>query len=678
MMKNKICQFFRYRFAVICFAVLVMFVLAGCSAGSTVDTSLVLEQDLSGVRRMTIVIDDGVFNQYFNGTVEDINALMSVTCPPELTWSYSDASGNKQYVIELAFSSLEDYKDKLTSILGYEPEVIISTPDSVWESGISVNENFEDTELLQWMKDMLVDNGYVDSSNAGNIFSSGSMSISYKNTDYRNGYGHTFNISEIDYVTLDDIHILTDINGWNDYNRKVVFRIPARSMEQKGDAIREYMDGIVPSGASGEWSDDDGETVFTVTASNLTAERLEAFDLTVFDSEKSSVFREDVSEKYSAFSFAEHFDETLDLTNFASGNNWIRYTYQVKAADSYLAASTYDGWTVGNEGYDSTLFNGYKVLMEGNANFVTDEILFRVVSQRNYNVKELTVNTDQGFGSNWERTSSFVFETVPDENEINIIVNRMEARAGIGEDSDEEGSLDGEEVPAEDADSRENKETKAAEVEISHDIKDGVFTLTIVQKGSPEAIKINSRQLFGNEGELAYARDKEFWKVKRQEAFAEKIEFGNLLNNVSNDFKIIYSADMGMLSSMQYCSVDSAVMDGSKLQVTFNNTRVNITYVGTETNLLAILFWVLIVVGSVSLVVLILKVVIAGSKVKAAAKPAVPAAPVTQMPAEQTQNVVQQTEQPATSQAGKFCEKCGAPREQGAKFCEKCGEKFED
>ena len=723
-MKTNICQIIRNRLVVICSAVLMMLVLAGCNAGSTVDTTLTIEKDLSGVRQMTVVIDDSVFNQYFNGTIEDINALMDTSCPQELTWSYSEAGGTKKYVFELVFSSLDDYKEKVTAILGHEPEITISTPDSVWANGISVTEGFKDTDLLQWMRDLLVDNGFVDSSNASNIFSSGTRNVSYNDSTYRS-YSDSINVNEVEYVSLDDIHILTDINGWNNYSRRVVFRIPSRSMELKGDAIKEYLNGLLPAGAKSEWGEDEGETVYTVSISNVTAEQLAAFDLTVFDSENAGVVRTDVSENFSPFTFGEYLIESLDLRNFATGEYWaqIHYTYQVRAAISYTATHSSDGLRPGYEGSDSALFSGYKVLADGYASDYDESVEFSVLTQRSYSVKEMDVETDQGWGSKWKRTIKFVFETVPSEDDISAIVDRMKKLAGIE---------DAEETESEDVDAEEKSGPKAADVKISQSTKDDVFTLTIEQKGNLEEIKISSGQIFGYAGEFAYAKDREIWKVKRQEAFTESINFGSLLDNVSGDFKINYTADMGMLSSMQYCSSDTAEMDGSKLKMTFNSTRVNVTYVGTEINPLAILFWVFIAIGVVCLCIFIIKLVMFISKSKPAApKPvagAVPAAPVAgavpatpvaeavpiaqeaqavqvapaaqapvqtvsqdveqkeeqptqseeQKVQQPVQNTEQMTEQAAPVSGSRFCEKCGAPREPGARFCEKCGAKFED
>ena len=682
------------RLVVICYAVVMAAALAGCSAGSTVDTTLVLENDLSGVRRMSIVIDNGVFDQYFNGTAEDINGLLETSCPKELTWSYSEESGQKRYTVELAFSSPEDYAAKVAAILGREPEINIVTPNTVWASGIRVSEDFSDTELLQWMQDLLVENGFVDASNAGYIFSSGQLSVVYNDAAYDSSWGSSINVEQVEYVALDDVHILTDVNGMNSYDRRVVFRIPASSMERKGDAIKEYMNSLASAGVSGEWSDDEGETVYTLSASDLTAEELSAFDAAVFASEGVGAVRTDVSEKVSPFVFEELLTETLDLSGFATGSDAsVHCTYQVKTVEPYSASLSYDGVTPGNEGYDSQMFSGYKILNDFWLHASDGRVEIPMLTQHSYYVKGLTVDTDRKFGSDWERTSSFVFETVPSDEDQDAIVARMEARAGIQKEDGVEEAAETEEpspvpdesAPGEDAqedaaqedmpqegvvqEEAEKDGIKPAEVKISSKTKDGVFTLKIEQRGRPEEIQLSSLQLFENRGVLAYAKEREIWKVSLQEAFEEVINFGDLLEHTSEDFKIDYSVHMGMFSKMQYCSSDAAQMDGGSLNVTFNNRQVNVTYVGTKFCVTGLLFWLFLAAGTVCLIFLVLKVFVFGRKKKPAEDPAA---------AKAEESGAQPSAAGSKPPVAGFCEKCGTPREPGAKFCEMCGTKFED
>ena len=686
--KNRLPLFF--------VAVLLMLTLAGCSAGSNVDTTLILNQDLSGVRQMTIKIDSGVFGQYFNGTIEDINTLLESQCPKELKWNYDDSDGNMRYDMTLEFSSVDDYKKKVAAITGSDPEIRVSLPDSVWASGISYEESFTSLDLLNWMKDLLVNNQFVDSSNAGKIFNAGSTSVTYNDQNY--GTGNNISLNQMSYVSLDSIHILTDINEDGSFQRKVVVRVPAASMSKKGDEIKAYLNGVVPAGATAEWGEEGGLTIFTVSASNLTAEQLAAFDRTVFDTEDVSVSAVDMSESYSPFTFANFLSESVNLESYISENP-LPYSYQVKAADSYMLYRSYDGTTPGEQGTDSETFPGYQVLREDRQARNRGAVTFSTLALKAYSVKELRVETQRpGFGSNWKRTSSFVFAAVPSEAEQELIVQRLQERAGLIEkeaDPEDIEESEGEvlEEAAEDIKENAKAEAKSAEVTISGEAADGVYTLSVEQKGKTDEISRSSEILFGSADRIFYAVDRGFAKVNRADAFSERVSFGDLLTNTADGFQISYTAKLGMFSGMSYCSLESAEMNGGNLAAVFNGNRIDITYAGTKLNLWGLLFWILIVVGIASVVILLVKLDVFGSLAKktAAAKEAkaaaVQTAAATPGPAVQPTAGPAETVQPAAPEAkaentsgakAQFCEKCGAPRVEGSRFCEKCGARFED
>lgn len=82
-------------------AVLCFLGLAGCSAGSTVNTELKVNKDLSGVRVMDVAIDGAVFSENFNGDINALNAVVEQKCPGELAWSYDNSDGTDRYHVEL-------------------------------------------------------------------------------------------------------------------------------------------------------------------------------------------------------------------------------------------------------------------------------------------------------------------------------------------------------------------------------------------------------------------------------------------------------------------------------------------------------------------------------------------------------------------------------------------------
>nr|WP_300848642.1 zinc ribbon domain-containing protein [uncultured Acetatifactor sp.] len=746
---REILNKMRNRLPILCGAVLLMFLLAGCSAGSTIDANLVINKDLSGVRQMNIAISEDVFQEYFTGSIEDLNALIAQNCPQGMTWTYSEEGGVRQYNMEIAFSSPEEYREKVTSILGSEPEQLeIAAPDTVWASGISVAESFTNQDLLKWMRDLLVGNGFVPEEQAGMIFSDGTTNVVYGDQTYRTG--SRINVSEVEYVTIDSMQIMTQVNDLGNYSRQVVIQIPASSMNKKGEEIKAFMDGVVPASATGTWEESEERTIFTVSAQQMDPAGLAAFNTAVFVSPECTVDSVDVSSYFSPFTFGTHLTEHIDLSGYLAGDySSFHVSYEILMAEDYQAYSSSDGISQDYGGWLSEE-SGYYVLGEGWCN--GQPMDYSILIQKNYKVQELSVETARHLGGDLTRTSSFALEKVPTDAEQQAMVQAVEAKAGIvatpedavPESADEVSGEDTGETDAaspEDAETpgEEEEEPEVAEVTISGELVEDAFQVVISQKGSPEAISRSTEPLFDGAGTLSYAVDREFWKVKKQEAFTENLSFGNFLDQVTEDFRILYTVKLGMFRDMQYCSDEEALMEGGTLSMETDRARVSVTYVGTKLDLLAILFWVLVALGVLNLLITLVKAGLfkklpkiqvkqAGAAAPAGTAPAptaIPeagtaqagttsaafggqsevgttvAVPVTE-PAQAVQPSQTATEVPVTGtvaqpvpavtvdqertpavqadtvQAVRFCPKCGTPREAGSMFCEECGSRFEE
>ena len=291
------------RSSLICLFALCLLLMTGCSAGSTIGTTLTINSDFSGNRQMNIVIADSVFNDYFNGTIDDLNAAIGEACPAEMTWQYAEDNGVKTYTVNLDFSSVEDYKAKVTAVLGREPEITISAPESVWAAGLYVEEDFNSEELLGWLQNALVEKGYVSEENAGMIFSSGETQVVYGVDTYSTN--SQIYVDQLEYVSIDSIAVYTDIHGLDEFDRSVVFKIPAYSMERKGEEITDYMNAAAEGKFEGSWETlEDGTGVFTATAKSMTGEQLNAFDSQVFPSQNTYIEADNNGAAASPFVFS--------------------------------------------------------------------------------------------------------------------------------------------------------------------------------------------------------------------------------------------------------------------------------------------------------------------------------------------------------------------------------------
>jgi len=245
--------------------------LTACNAGSTVETTLTINDDLSGTREMSVVIADSVFSEYFTGTIEELSTAIGEGCPADLTWAYDDSTGAKTYTFTLAFTSPEDYKTKVDAIIGGESDVTITMnkADSIWASGVVVSESFDSGELLEWLKTLVVEKGFVSSGNSSKIFQLGESNVIFAGEEY-SSYYDDISIDEIEYLSIDSIDLLTDAKKYDSYDKKIVLTIPETSMEKKGTEITTWLEERVPAGADFEWGTIDTDTTFTVSKENMT------------------------------------------------------------------------------------------------------------------------------------------------------------------------------------------------------------------------------------------------------------------------------------------------------------------------------------------------------------------------------------------------------------------------
>lgn len=659
------------RSSLICLFALCLLLMTGCSAGSTIGTTLTINSDFSGNRQMNIVIADSVFNDYFNGTIDDLNAAIGEACPAEMTWQYAEDNGVKTYTVNLDFSSVEDYRAKVTAVLGREPEIKISAPESVWATGLYVTEDFNSQELLEWLQNALVEKGYVSEENAGMIFSSGETQVVYGADTYSTN--SQIYVDQLEYVSFDSIKVYTDVHGLDEFDRSVVFKIPAYSMERKGEEIMNYMNSVAEGKFEGSWETlEDGTGVFTATAKSMTQEQLNAFDSQVFPSQNTYMETDNNDAAASPFVFSRNIAEYIGLDNYMADNyTSVQYEYYVKTDADYQ---------VSVNGYSDNGNTDYVLLWSGWCS--SDGIQVSLVIEKVYKVQSVDVDSEYSrFSGRWKRDSVFTLEQLPDEQEQGVILERLTARI---EDAEPESTEAGDETTG------ETTAKPEAKTEITTEAAEEGFRIRIEQSGTEAGIAEASSQLFGDAGTLSYAGDNEFWRIKKQEVFEENTGFGSLLENVTSDFAIQYTMKIGGLTQMLgYSSsgVASAeeAFSGGKLELTFSGTGIRVLYTGTRIDPVAIAFWALIALGVLFLLIVLIK---AGVFKKKPAKETaeIPAAAMTQPAAESTAAATAQPaaeavavepqpapETPAAETDKQFCENCGAQVEPGAKFCENCG-----
>lgn len=155
-------------------ALIAALILSGC--GARLSTQLTLDGSWAGTRVITATVPQQDVTDKLTGDITAVDAAINNHLPSQLTYSGMSASGEDYTgTFTLTFDSKEDYQKKVTELLaasgsGITPEIIWERPDSELVSGIHLEENFGDKDLLGWVGDALVVEGILDESRKTSIF----------------------------------------------------------------------------------------------------------------------------------------------------------------------------------------------------------------------------------------------------------------------------------------------------------------------------------------------------------------------------------------------------------------------------------------------------------------------------------------------------------------------------
>lgn len=677
--------------------------MSGCKAGSSIDTILSVEEDMSGSRVMKIAIDDSVFQQYFTGTIEDLQELVKTTCPSDLSWTYADSEGVKAFTFVLNFTDVDDYRTKISNILGGEKEIVMEAPDSIWASGVNIREDFTSQDLMEWLKNAVVEGGFVSSDNASQIFSIGGTEVVYKGESRISG--NHVDVNTISYLRLNNVKLFVEALDLSSYHVSVRFEVPEGSMSAKGEEIRAYIQSVAPADSEQkEETLSDGGTAFSIGKQFIDRAGLESFCQSVFGAENASVSDAGEALEDNPFEFVQCSNLKVCLANYVSHEGYGTDFYLlVKVPSGYFVA---DGYV-----YDETNYPGF-MLLERYGTY-GDEKTHEIRIRKTFAVNQLDVETTEKMGDKWKRVTTFTLTETPKEEELSEMVRRFEKRVGIEEKAEESTeqpetaeSTEVTEVSTEADQSEEKKPEYKVEVEK----KDG-NVIIITQTGKDYELNETGALLYGGNWNMTSAEENGFAKVKKSKAIVDQVDYSRLVTSLPENFVMNYRLKLAGLNSFEYTNVGEELLKeepGNRLEATFKNTSAKVEWVGTSTDLLAVLFWVLIVAGCVMMLIGVLK---SGLFVLAKAAPTAELTPVpegamtqtetgaiessassvetiaTTAESEKTEEANPESEKteetkPVETEAVEkdlpetkpvFCEKCGALLPAEGKFCEKCG-----
>lgn len=291
-----------------------------CGCGVNLTSTVKLNKDFSGTRVMSCTFSSRDFNTYFKGSKKDLNQLIKESCPEALTYTSSSKDGNDTYTFRLRFSSLNDYKKKVSDLLNFSPEITYEYGDSPFVSGLIYKENFTSKDLMTWLYTALYEGKYIDKDSSSDLWDLKSTEISFLGKTYETK--DKINIDEISYVSLSSIDIDTKTKESGKLARTIRFHIPQKTLDQNAGKIRSYF-----TGNDITWENtSDGKTLcISFDANNFSdlAQKTRA----VLHSKNSFGTYSSTCSKNNPFTLNINYKESLDVSHFIQENQKIPVTY---------------------------------------------------------------------------------------------------------------------------------------------------------------------------------------------------------------------------------------------------------------------------------------------------------------------------------------------------------------
>ena len=691
---------------------------------------------------MKLTINKGIFDENFDGTVENFEQILEATCPSQLTWTISgveeteeeaeaedeaEEETSEETVEETAeateesaeeeeteetteeetteeetteeeatedetttdetaeeeaeeetdeetsetdieyectfvldFDNIENYKSKVSAIIGEDREIEVVKPEGVFVDGIEYEENFTSEELLSWLSNALVEGGFVSSENESYIFESDTTTFIFNSEEYPDTY-EKISVSTLEYLDGVNIEIFTTAYGEDTYDRAVVFHVPFTSLEKKEEEITTFIEAGVPSDATFSWEDDDKNAVCTINMEGLTIDKLDAVMKTIFHSDEYSVTMSEFNDEPGMLDTTFAYKETIDTSQFLSddyGETPIDYyiSDNVNTSASIILETDGDeeeelsGLTV----YESNDYEGY------NEVFSTDigQSSFKIEITSSYTPDLINVLTKVKGQDKIERDIEFVFSQELDEEEKNSIKSKIDNSA---------------------------KEY----AELTYETEDDNYIVTFKQEGTEEEVNEASENMFGYLSlDIHYARETKKTSLKVDSILQEEIYFRNLLGRDIYDIPLNYTLELTSgekidedsffnINDNYKISEEDVTIDGKTITITSDTAGVDVAVKATKFNFIAIMWWLLIVVFALAIITSIWMIIslITGKNKE---KKNINNDTDTNTNTIDDESNIKETEELPADFAKKTCSNCGKEIDDEVIFCTGCGQRVED
>lgn len=372
--------------------------VSGCSFNniSTLNTELIIDENFSGKRVMTLSIDEALLSSK-SIDVFKISDFIFSNAPKDLSFERARNSNKIDFIFTLSFNSLDDYRSKVKNIIGNDADTsYFYSKENLFTNGVKVYENFTSKDFFKFFEDNLNN----DFKNFTDIKCSGTKVVFKGIAHWTSG---KINLSNISYTPIDKIVICTKCNENNKYNRSFSIVVKKDVTENIENDLYDYFSKL-----------ESDKTLFkgckisdNFLEYSISFDKLDINSLNEVTSQfigcisGSSHINYDIDDSMTTFyNKCNCFAETLDLSQFSSGLGNVKLEYFFECSKPINKIELYkdSDW----KEYDKNLVNNFYCIKSEDNIFKV-----RIFDDEKYNVDSLSFKLKHIDGDNFEKSVSF-------------------------------------------------------------------------------------------------------------------------------------------------------------------------------------------------------------------------------------------------------------------------------
>lgn len=501
------------------FALLVgMLLLTGC--GIEVSTDMTLAEGFEGTRTISCYVSNQDLTGYFKGDVEKIDDIIEKNCPDCFSYQKKALEKGYQFLFTLSFTSLDEYKTQVSSVLNFSPEISFQYTDSLFSNSIAFQENFSSKNLLCWFEILLKEEYNLSDNKIASLWEIKDTVVHWKEKTYKSS-SDAISLSESSQLAFDGIEIYTEEKEDRSFERKLVFKIPRETLDTEVLNLQKSFQKITPKETSGTWTG-------TKTGKNYEI-FIEASDFSSLSDQTneilggitgnaSSTFR---FSDYQVFKFRTEQKETLSFPRFLSTkDNQVSVSYYYKP-NSFTKTNVEEMQQKVNNAFTGTANGkGYFLLYKGNC----DSLSLSYLGDVSTPVDSYSVSTNLLEHGQFERTYQFHYQDIYTKEEMEYLLTFFQ-----------------------------KNQTSNWNVTMENSI------LTISQSGTQEDLNEVSRLFFGSEDNaIQYEKDYTIFSSTADTYLTETIDLSRFLGTVNKETPGTYHFQASSSETLRKFSMDSS------------------------------------------------------------------------------------------------------------------------